>query len=431
MAAPGSGRDLMGRDGLEIVTIGTELLLGATLEGNGTWLSRRLGEVGIRVHRRVTVGDDADAIAAAIAHGLERHGAVICTGGLGPTRDDVTKVAVARLFARELVLNEAWLEVVRGRFRDRGLDMPAVNRTQAEIPAGALLLPNERGTAPGVAIEDDRLGLVILLPGVPHEMQWLTEHHVLPLLRERGFGRAAPVTSRTLRTTGISESALAEQIDDLVDSFAPLTLAYLPAGTGEDLRLTCWGELSMDEAARALDRAEAALRDRLGDLVYGTGDDDLAGVVLDELRARKLSLAVAESCTGGLLAKRLTDPAGSSDVFVGGVVAYANDAKRLFLDVHEATLGEHGAVSEAVASEMAAGVCARTGASCGIAITGIAGPGGATPAKPVGTVCIATHVCGETRARTLKVPGVRAEVRERSAQAALAWLRKRVRRECP
>lgn len=431
MASPGTSGHLSGRDGVEIVTIGTELLLGATLEGNGTWLSHRLGEVGIKVHRRVTVGDDVHAIAAAIAHGLERHGAVICTGGLGPTRDDVTRNAVARVFGRELVLDEGWLEVIRRRFQDRGLDMPAVNRTQAELPAGATLLPNERGTAPGIALEDERLGLVILLPGVPREMQWLTEQHVLPLLRARGFGRAAPVISRTLRTTGISESALAERIEDVVDSFAPLTLAYLPAGTGEDLRLTCWGDLSPDEAARALDRAEAALRERLGDLVYGAGDDDLAEIVLRDLRARRLTLAVAESCTGGLVAKRLTDPAGASDVFLAGIVAYSNVAKRLFLDVQESTLLEHGAVSESVASEMAAGVCRRTGAPCGIAITGIAGPAGGTSDKPVGTVCIATHVCGETRARTLKLPGVRAEVRERSAQAALAWLRKRVLTERP
>ncbi len=429
VAAPGT-RSGLKVAAVEIVTIGTELLLGATQEGNGSWLGQRLAARGIPVYRRVTVGDDENAIRSAIADALARSGGVICTGGLGPTRDDVTKQAVAALFGRELVLDQDWLEIVRARFHARGIEMPAVNRTQAEVPDGAKLLPNERGTAPGLIIEEGD-GYVILLPGVPHEMRWLTERYVLPYLIERGLARRSPVLSRTVRTSGMAESALAERIDDLSAELEPLTLAFLPGSSGVDLRLTSWGELVETDAVTQLDRAETRLRDRLGLVVYGTDDDDLASVVGQELRTRSLTLAVAESCTGGLVAKRLTDAAGASDFLSCAIVAYANGSKRSLLGVREETLRLHGAVSEATACEMARGVRVVAGASCGLSVTGIAGPGGGSPEKPVGTVWIAAAVGERVEARQFRLFGDRVEIRERAAQAALALLRVLLREEAP
>jgi nicotinamide-nucleotide amidase len=276
---------------------------------------------------------------------------------------------------------------------------------------------------------EESAGVVILLPGVPGEMRWLTERYVLPYLAQRGFTRGNPVISRTVRTTGIAESALAERIDDLVADLAPLTLAYLPTGIGEDLRITSWGELSLAEATAALDRAIASFSARLAPWVYGTSDDDLAAVVGRELRERGLTLALAESCTGGLVAKRLTDTAGASEFLSSAVITYSNESKRDLLGVSEHTLQQHGAVSEAIAREMAQGARKVTGAMCGLSVTGIAGPGGGTPEKPVGTVWVAAAVGDRVEAKLLRLFGDRSEIRERAAQAALAFLRDLLRRE--
>lgn len=409
-----------------MIAIGTELLLGETVEGNGAWLGRRLAALGIPVVRRTTVGDDDEAITASVHEALQRTGALVCTGGLGPTSDDRTRPAVARVFGRELVLDEEWLEVIRARFRARGLVMPESNRVQAEKPAGSTLLPNQRGTAPGLALEDPRLGMAILLPGVPSEMQWLMDEQVVPFLRSRGWIGRGRIRSRTLRTTGISESALAERVADLTPGFDPLTLAYLPTGLGEDLRLTSWGDLEEADAEGALARAELQLRDRLGGLVYGADSEDLAEIVGRQLRARGLKIGLAESCTGGLLAKRLTDAAGSSDYMAGAVVAYENAAKVRLLGVRESTIDEHGAVSAQVAREMAAGARAAFRADVAISVTGIAGPGGGTEEKPVGTVWIALAIDDRIEVRRLRLAGDRIEVRERSAQAALDLLRRQL-----
>lgn len=415
---------------LEVVAIGTELLLGETADGNGAWLGRRLAEAGVRVGRISIVGDDVGEIRDAVSAALARTGLAICTGGLGPTLDDVTRAAVASLFGRTLVVDDAWLDVVRERFERRGLDMPEVNRTQAELPEGAKLLPNERGTAPGIIVEDD-IGTVILLPGVPREMQGLTERFVIPYLRERSVARGARVTSRVVRTTGITESALAERVGDLADHVAPLTLAYLPTLAGEDVRITCWGEIPEPEVARAFGRAEAMLRERLGACVYGGEDDDLAAIVGAELRRRSLTLALAESCTGGLLAKRLTDAPGASEFLLAGAVVYADGSKTGLLGVRSETLQRFGAVSEAAVLEMANGARDAIGADVAVAITGIAGPGGATPDKPVGTVWTAIATAPRTQARLFRLAGSRAEIRERAAQAALAWLLHHLRGEQP
>jgi nicotinamide-nucleotide amidase len=405
---------------LEVVTIGTELVLGLTLDTNAADLGRALAAAGAEIARHVSVPDRPADIRAAVAEALDRSGFVIVTGGLGPTRDDMTKVEVAALFGKPLRLDEAVLKSLEARFRRLGRPMPAVNRTQAEVPEGAIVLPNPRGTAPGLWLEDSRGRVAVLLPGVPSEMRGLLVDEVLPRVAQR-VGSRRVVLSRTLRTTGVPDSALAERIGAVEDDIAPLTLAYIPSVAGVDLRLTAWS-LPPAEAEQRLAEHAAALRARLEDHCYGENEADLAAVVLDLLRGKRL--AVGESCTGGLIAGRITAVPGASDVFVGGVVAYANGVKTDLLDVPAATLETHGAVSEEAVRAMAEGVQRRFAADAGVAVTGIAGPGGGTPEKPVGTVWLAVRLGSTTRAVKRVFPGDRGEIRGRAAQAALDLLRR-------
>lgn len=406
---------------IELLTIGDELLLGTTIDTNAAFLGERLTAAGFRVVRHTTVGDDAAAIRQAVRGALDRTHCVICTGGLGPTPDDLTRPVVAALYGRDLRLDESWLRVMEERFRGRGMVMPAINRQQAMAPVGALLLPNPRGTAPGLVLSDPALGTTVLLPGVPGELRGLLDEQVLPYLLAT-FGPRVPIRSRTLRTTGIAESALAERLAGVLDDLPRLSLAYLPTGIGIDLRLTAWREASEADAEQLLSEGEARLRSVIGEIVYGTGTDDLAAVVGARLRAAGLHLAIAESCTGGLLAARVTAVPGSSDYFLGGAVAYANTTKMNLLGVRQQTLDAFGAVSEAVALELAHGAVRATRADCALATTGIAGPGGGTPDKPVGTVWIAAACRGESRAVLHRFIGNRGEIRARAAQAALALL---------
>jgi nicotinamide-nucleotide amidase len=407
---------------LELVTIGTELLLGFTLDSNGSEIARALGEHGVRVVRRTSVADREADIGAVVSEALARTGAVVTTGGLGPTRDDITKRAVAQLFGAPLLFDEGVWQTVVARFAKLGRVPGASNRVQAEVPRGATVLANRWGTAPGLWLEGER-GLVVMLPGVPYEMRNLLRHEVVPRLAARARGRV--VRSRVLRTTGIPESALAERLGDVEAEIAPLTLAYLPGEDGVDLRVTAW-DLEPPEADARLDVAAELLRSRAGDRIYGEGDADLAAVVLQAARTLGLRLAVAESCTGGLLAKRLTDTPGSSDVVVGGVVAYDNAVKTALLEVPQMLIDRYGAVSEEVVRAMALGAVRRFGVDLAAAVTGIAGPSGGTPEKPVGTVWLATALGERVEAVPVLLPGPRANIRARSAQAALFLLWRRL-----
>ena len=409
---------------IEIVTIGDELLLGFTIDTNAAHIARELAGLGIEIVRRGTVGDSAPEIAEAVRDAIERTGAVITTGGLGPTSDDMTKPAIATLFGRGMHLDETVLAGIEQLFRSRGYPgpMPTSNRAQAVVPDGSRILRNRHGSAPGIWLEDERGRWVAMLPGVPREMRGMLADTLAPLLLERAGAAATVVRSRTLRTTGIAESALADRIADLVTAIAPLSLAYLPGSEGVDLRLTA-RDLDSDTADRMLRDAAARLLERIGARVYGEGTTDLAAVVIDQCRARHLRVAVGESCTGGLLGARITAVAGSSSVFLGGVIAYDNDVKTALLGVPEAELGSDGAVSERVVRRMATGARERFGTEIGIAITGIAGPGGGTPAKPVGTVWVAADVLGTVTAFGRGYPGDREEIRARSAQAALDIVR--------
>ena len=409
---------------LEVVTVGTELLLGFTLDSNGADLGQTLAAAGIEIVRRTTVADRPDAIRAAIAQAMERTGTVITTGGLGPTADDMTKEIVAELLGRPLVLDPAALAAIEDRFRKLGRwPMPAVNRRQAEVPAGATVLPNPRGTAPGLLIEDAGR-LVILLPGVPREMRGLLRDEVVPRLVRRAADAASRVVrSRTVRTTGVAESTLAERVASVESGIAPLTLAYLPSVLGVDLRLTAW-DLEREDAESRLTAAARRLAAAAGEDAYGEDDADLAAVVLERLRGRAWRLGVAESCTGGLIGERITAVPGASDTFVGGVVAYADAVKTAALNVPAEAIAAHGAVSEDTVRAMAEGAQRVFASEAAVAVTGIAGPGGGTPEKPVGTVWLAARAGTETRAVRRLLVGDRAEIRARAAQAALDLLRR-------
>jgi nicotinamide-nucleotide amidase len=411
---------------VELITIGDELLLGFTIDTNAAHLARELAGIGVGIRRRGTVGDVAEDIAAAVREALDRTGAVITTGGLGPTSDDLTKPSIAAIFGRGMKLDEQHVAWMEQRWQQRfGRRMPESNRAQAMLPEGATKLTNNHGSAPGIWLEDDRGRWAAMLPGVPREMRGMLADTLLPILQQRVTmgGTPSVVRSLTLRTTGIAESLLADQIDPIRESFGPVSLAYLPAPDGVDLRLTV-RDMSSAEADVLLEGASSAIRARLGRSIYADGSTDLADVVLSRCRALHLTIAVAESCTGGLLGARLTAIPGSSDVVFGGVIAYANDVKRELLGVDQKLIDEHGAVSEEVVRQMAEGARDRLDASIGIGITGIAGPGGGTPEKPVGTVWIAMAHEEGTRALQLRLIGDRDEIRRRATQSALELVRR-------
>ena len=407
---------------IEIITIGDELLLGHTIDTNAAYISEKLASVGLRVTRRSTVGDDVDAIRVAVTEALQRTRVVITTGGLGPTSDDFTKPVIAEIYRRKLALDAEYLEKLRKRWQQRGMPMPESNRTQAEIPEGAELVRNPVGSAQGIALDDGRLGLTIMLPGVPHEVRAMTEPHLIPFLLERIHVRSEPICHLLLRTTGVPESALADRIRDVVSAIAPVSVAFLPNFAGTDVRLTSWAAFDQQTCNERFAAAERMLREKLGTHIYAVGHTDLADVVGDLLRERELTIALAESCTGGLLGKRLTDRSGASDYFDVGFITYSNEAKQHFLAVSEETLREHGAVSEAAAREMALGALQAADCDVAVSITGIAGPTGGSEEKPVGLVWTAVAMRDVVRTRSFIMPGDRNEVRERAAQMALALL---------
>jgi nicotinamide-nucleotide amidase len=410
---------------VEILTIGDELLLGFTIDTNGAHIARALAPIGIAIARRTSVGDDPDQIRAAVSEALDRTGAVITTGGLGPTTDDRTKESIAALFGRELILDEGHLAWMRDRWRKRfDRDLPEVNRRQALIPDGARKLENRHGSAPGIWLEDDRGRWVAMLPGVPREMRGMLADELLPMLQARAPAGAV-IESRTLRTTGVAESRLGEQIERGEPTPDGVDVAYLPSVAGVDIRLTTRGR-SPRESAELLDRAAHVIGVAVGDVIYAEGNADLAAVLLDRCRERSLTIAVAESCTGGLLGARLTAISGSSDVVLGGVVAYGNSVKVDLLGIPPATIEANGAVSEPVVRAMAEGARAKTGATLGLSITGVAGPGGGTDEKPVGTVWIAVSQRGSTECSRLQLWGDRDEIRSRAAQAVMELARRLV-----
>jgi nicotinamide-nucleotide amidase len=408
----------------EVISVGTELLLGQITDTNATYICQRLAEHGIPVYFRQTVGDNFQRVQQAFHLAWSRAELVVFTGGLGPTEDDLTKEAVAAALGVELVEDSAALAHLEQFFARRGRSMTPNQRRQALIPRGAVPIPNRWGTAPGVFWEVEGR-VVVMVPGVPREMRGMVDEFLLPELRRRGWVGEEVIRSRVLRTVGIGEGHLEELIRDLIHTTNP-TVAPL-AHVGEvHLRITARGR--PEEVSRLLAEAEGKLRERLGDAVYGVDEETLDEVVARMLRTTGLTVAVAESCTGGLVSQRLTSVPGSSAYFLGGVVAYDNLAKRHLLGVSQQLLESFGAVSAEVAEAMAEGARRAFAADVGLGITGVAGPGGRTEAKPVGRVYLAladTAGVRSVRADFGEEPG-REGVRRLASQAALNLLRRYV-----
>jgi len=408
-----------------VLSIGDELVLGQTVDTNSAWLSAQLATIGWQVAAHVTVGDDQRAIEAAISDSASRCDAVIVSGGLGPTKDDVTRFAVVSVLLQPLEMNARWLEQMEKMFHRRGRLMAESNRSQAMIPRSARLIHNPAGTAAGIDADLNstpaHVCRVFVLPGVPREMQIMFERSIKPVLADMGGGGV--ILARTLHTFGLGESNIGEMLGELMDCGRNPSVGTTVSGGVVSVRIAARYP-QRPEAEKQIEETVAECGRRLGDLIYGTEEQTLASVVAGLLTENWVrTVATAESCTGGLLAKMLTDIPGSSRYFQRGWITYSNEAKTQLLEVDPALLEAHGAVSEPVVKAMAQSAREKGGADFALAISGIAGPDGGTPQKPVGTVCIALAHDAGTLARTFNFPGDREGVRDRSAKMGLAMLR--------
>jgi nicotinamide-nucleotide amidase len=406
-----------------ILAIGSEMLTPFRVDTNSLFITERLNAIGYDVRLKAVVGDDVDELAEVLRTAGGWADLIVITGGLGPTEDDVTRDVVARVYDMPLDVDEAIVDRIRDRFARRGMTMPDINRRQAMVPRGAVVLENPNGTAPGLWIERGRAAIV-LLPGPPREMKPMLESVVRDRLAPRSG--TAGLFRRVLKITGRAESDVDAQAQPTYAKWTsnpvPISTTILAVLGQIELHLTAQAA-SPDAAHAALDVAVLEMQQVLGPSVYSTDGRSLEGVVGDLLRQHALTIAVAESCTGGLLASRLTDVPGSSDYVERGVVCYSNRSKTELVGVPAALIAEHGAVSEPVARAMAEGIRSRAETNIGVGITGIAGPGGGTPEKPVGTVSVAVIVDDETRVRTFQFIGGRDMVKFQAAQAALNMTR--------
>jgi len=408
----------------EIIAVGTELLTPFRLDTNSLYLTEQLNSLGIDVRSKTVVGDEPADLADRLRQALARADLVVTTGGLGPTSDDLTRETVADVLGLRLIEDPALVESIRTRFERRGLRMPEANRKQAAVPAGARVLPNPNGTAPGLWLTADER-VVILLPGPPREVRAIFEAAVQPELDARASGRR--VWRRVLKVAGRSEShveEIAEPIySKLLTEDPPVQTTILASPGQVELHLSARGA-DGPAIQSALDRGVTALATALAPAVFSVDGSSLEVVVGRMLLERGWRMAAAESCTGGLFGGRITDVAGSSAWFTGGVVAYDNRVKVELLDVPAELVATHGAVSEPVGQAMAHGVRARLGADIGVGITGVAGPDGGTAEKPVGTVVIAVATAESSHVRTLRLVGDRPMVRVQAVNAALDLVRR-------
>ena len=405
----------------EVIAVGTELLLGQIVDTNSAWMGEQLALAGIDSHFQTKVGDNPERMVSALRLALGRADAVIMCGGLGPTRDDITRDAIAEVMGVDLVRDDAVADHLRAYFKARGREMPLSNLQQADVPAGASRIPQMPGTAPGLVCPHGEK-VIYAVPGVPYEMRIMLEGTVLPDLKRRA-GVPSVIRSRTLRTWGTSEARLGELCSnrlDALESTGRATIAFLASGIeGLKVRVTAKAE-SEEAVARVLDEEEAHLRRILGDLVFGVDDESMERVVLALLEERDLTLAVAESVTGGMVAMRLTAIPGASAVFRGGVVAYASEVKHGVIDVPRGPV-----VSLDAARAMAAGAARRLGADIGLATTGVAGPD-RQEGHPPGTVFLGLHRDGESEAHEVRLPGDRERIRQYAVIALLNLLRLRL-----
>lgn len=401
---------------VEVLAIGTELLLGQIVNSNATRIGERLADAGLDHHQQTVVGDNDARIVGALNDACSRADAVIITGGLGPTQDDLTREAMARAAGVELIFDADQADRLRERWVLRGRVMPDSNLRQAERPDGSMLIPNPKGTAPGIRLQIDGTW-VIALPGVPAEMIPMLENDVIPFLR--GDDRSV-VVSRLIRTWGESESAIGEQLSDLYDASTNPSIAFLASGGEIKVRITAKAD-TRDVALGLIAPMEETVRERLGTLVFGADGDTIEVVILRLLEERGWTLGTAESATGGLVAGRITAVPGASRAFRGSVVAYATDLKESRLGVSPEAINEHGVVSEPVGIAMAYGAQSALGVDVAVAVTGSAGPD--PQEQPVGTIVVAVATPHGARVRTLKMPGDRERVRTFATTASLQLLR--------
>ncbi len=406
----------------DLICVGNELLTGLIENSNAGFLARRLWSLGIPVRETAVVADDEKSIREALDRALNNSEVVILTGGLGPTEDDLTKEAVASMYGLSLNLDRAWLERMEGFFRQRGINMPYNNRKQALVIEGSTLLENKRGTAPGALLKREGR-LISLLPGPPYEMQMIFDEQVLPELIKRNGGTLSTV--KTLKCIGIGESMLEQKINELGQWDLP-PISFVARGYEVNLQIKGYGD--QQQAAAAVAEAEKILRDALGDAIYGSDDDTLVSIVASLLVNKKMTLALAESCSGGLLSDQVTDIPGCSRFYRGGVIAYSAGAKKDLLGLDSGLIDKEGEVSSAVAEAMAAGAKRICKSDYAIGITGVAGPDSDEAGNPVGLVYIALLGPGQADLRQLNLGGARKAIKERAAQMALDMLRKAVAR---
>jgi nicotinamide-nucleotide amidase len=409
----------------DVLAVGTELLLGQIIDSNSAWIGGELAANGIDSLVQVKVGDNVKRIEAQLRDMLVDADAVIMCGGLGPTHDDLTRSAIANVMGVELVEDAILVDTIRQMFESRGRTMAENNRRQAEVPVGAAVIAQTRGTAPGLICPITLQGVdkvIYAVPGVPHEMRDMLERAIVPDLLERS-GETAVIASRVLRTWGESESGLNEKLEQVIEQLETSdtpTLAFLASGwNGLKVRLTAKDATRIGCSAQ-LDQWEAVVRHEIDDLIFGTDDDTMESVVLDLCRERGLTLAVAESVTGGLVGGRLTDIPGASDVFRGGVISYATEVKQSLLGVSEGPV-----VNEIAAQQMAVGVRNRLGADIGLSLTGVAGPA-EQDGQPVGTLFVGMVGPGFEEVRQANMPGVREMMRQFSVITALGYLRQQL-----
>jgi nicotinamide-nucleotide amidase len=401
----------------KLVIIGDEILSGQVQDTNTCFLARRLSDLGVAVAEVCAIPDRRDAIRQSLASGLDEHDIVIASGGLGPTPDDLTKGVAGKLFNKRLVLDDSVMARIEKHFATMGAKMPAASTKQAVVPEGAIVLENPVGLAPGLVLVRDRKSL-ILLPGVPLELQKIFETGVAPYLEETYY--LTPQLVVAVRTTGIAESEVMEKIADYFKRHKSVEVAYLPSTTGVDIRLRT------QKDRKALNECQEEIVARLKPTIYAFNNTRIEEVVGELLRKQHATLSTAESCTGGLIAHRITDVPGSSDYFRGGIVAYNNELKKALLAVSETTLRKFGAVSAEVVTQMAAGARERFASDYALAVSGIAGPGGATETKPVGLVHIALATPKKAEALEYRMSGTRKMIKAQTAMAALDLLRRRL-----
>ena len=403
----------------EIIAVGSELLTPDRLDTNSLYLTEELNKIGIEVLRKTIVGDNRELLSEAFRDALNRVPLIITSGGLGPTEDDLTRETLADLLGRKLRKNDAILRHIEGRFRALGREMPPVNVRQAMVPEGAEILENPRGTAPGLWVEDGGRSIV-LLPGPPRELKPLFREQVLPRLHRRVS--ELRMFHREIRVTGLGESHVEQRIVGIYKRFPDVNTTVLAAPGETQVHLRMWTN-DAEQAKKTLDEIVKGFEIALADRIFSQDGAPMEEVIARELTMHNATISAAESCTGGLLAQRLTSIAGSSSYFLGGVVCYSNELKTAWAGVPADLIQAKGAVSSEVAIALADGIRRRVGSTFGVGITGIAGPGGGSEEKPVGTVHIALSHAGGMKERGVRFPGDREAIRWQASQAALDMVR--------